>query len=93
MIRGANNNTHDSTEYFHIHAGERESVGVGDAPAEESAAEERASLEERYPEPEQQEAEEVHVEVPPGTGYSDAIGLYPLFPLDTTFHHIHIRQF
>ena len=82
MIREANTNTHDSTEYFHIYAGEWESI---DAPAEESAVEQPASLEERCPEP------EMHVGVPPRVGYGDAIGLYPLFSPDTTFHHI--RQF
>ena len=85
MIRGEDINTHDSTEYFHIFAGEWERIDLRDVPAEESAAEERASSEGEYPKLEEQVAEEMHIEVPPRVGYSDAIGLYPIFPPDTGF--------
>ncbi|KAF8430714.1 hypothetical protein BGX38DRAFT_1231578, partial [Terfezia claveryi] len=93
VIRGANINTHDSTEYFHIYDEEWESIDAGHAPTEESAAEEQASSEGGCPKLEEQEAVEMHVEAPPRVGYSDTIGLYPFFSPETVFHHINIRQF
>ncbi|KAF8423533.1 hypothetical protein EV426DRAFT_667280 [Tirmania nivea] len=65
VIRGEDINTQDSTEYFHIYASESESIDAGDAPAEESAAEEWANSGRRCSGLEKQEAEGMHVAVAP----------------------------